>query len=67
MTFVALNMLFRVLNIFGNIILITEYDRTKHYIPRVPLWRRIFYPVLTAVIFWTYPNHAERKLPPNWA
>ncbi|KAJ4405028.1 hypothetical protein N0V82_010390 [Gnomoniopsis sp. IMI 355080] len=65
--FVGLNMLFRVINILGNIILISEYDRTKHYVPRIPIWRRFMNPILTALIFWTYPQHAERKFGPDWA
>ncbi|CAN8097774.1 unnamed protein product [Discula destructiva] len=65
--FVALNMLFRVINILGNIILLNEYDRTKHHVPRIPIWRRFMNPVLTALIFWTYPQHVERKSAPELA
>lgn len=64
--FIALNMLFRLGNIVGNIVLISEYDRTKHYVPRIPIWRRFMNPILTALIFWTYPQHAERRFPPDW-
>lgn len=67
MAFVGLNMLFRVFNIIGNVILISDYDRTRHYVPRIPIWRRFMNPFLTALIFWTYPQHAERKFPPDWA
>lgn len=66
MVFIALNMLFRLLNILGNAILIFEYDRTRHYVPRIPIWRRFMNPILTALIFWTYPQHAERKFAPSW-
>lgn len=67
MIFIGLNMLFRLLNIIGNVVLICDYDRTKHYVPRIPIWRRFMNPVLTALIFWTYPQHAERKFPPDWS
>ena len=60
-------MLFRLLNIIGNIVLISEYDRTRHYVPRIPIWRRFMNPILTALIFWTYPQHAERKFPPDYS
>lgn len=62
----GINMFFRLLNIIGNIVLITEYDRTRHYVPRIPIWRRFMNPILTALIFWTYPQHAERKFPPDY-
>lgn len=65
--FIGLNMLFRVFNIIGNIIFMFEYDRTKHYVPRIPLWRRFTNTLLTTFIFWTYPQHAERKFGPDWA
>lgn len=66
LTFLALNILFRILNVLGNIILLCEYDRTRHYVPRIPVWRRFMNPMLTALIFWTYPQHAERKRAPDW-
>lgn len=64
--FIALNILFRLGNVLGNIVLISEYDRTKHYVPRIPIWRRFMNPILTALIFWTYPQHAERRFAPDW-
>lgn len=67
LAFVALNMLFRILNVLGNIVLLTEYDRTRHYIPRISAWRRFMNPLLTTLIFWTYPQHTERKRGPDWA
>ncbi|KAI3396488.1 hypothetical protein diail_12108 [Diaporthe ilicicola] len=63
----GVNMVFRLVNVIGNIILISEYDRTRHYVPRIPIWRRFMNPVLTALIFWTYPQHAERKFPPDYS
>ncbi|KLU87942.1 hypothetical protein MAPG_06932, partial [Magnaporthiopsis poae ATCC 64411] len=63
-----LNTLFRLLNVLGNIILMCEYQRTNHYLPKgmIPFWRRITNPIADALIFWTYPQSVEQKYPPHW-
>lgn len=64
----SLNLLFRLLNVLGNIILMCEYQRTNHYLPKrmIPFWRRITNPLADALIFWTYPQSVEQKYPPHW-
>ncbi len=59
---------FRFLNVLGNILLWMEYDRSRHYHPRMPRWRKYFVnPVTSTLIFWTYPESVEQKyrLPPR--
>ncbi|KAL8337497.1 hypothetical protein RB601_006979 [Gaeumannomyces tritici] len=64
----SLNLVFRLLNVLGNIILMCEYQRTNHYLPKrmIPFWRRITNPLADALIFWTYPQSVEQKYPPHW-
>lgn len=61
LAFVALNMLFRFLNVVGNVLLFFSYDRTRHYLPRVPFWRKPINAVLTGLVIWTYPQHIYRQ------
>lgn len=62
--FVAFNMLFRLLNVLGNLLLLSGYDRTQHHLPRVPVLRRVFVnPILTGLLFWAYPQHIYRRFP----
>lgn len=61
---VALNMVFRLVNVLGNMLILTDYDRTRHHLPHVPSWRRrLVNPVLTGLIIWTYPEHVEELGP----
>ncbi len=50
----------------GNVVLTCEYDVTKHHIPHPPLFRRLVNPLMSGLIFWTYPQAVERKFPPEW-
>lgn len=64
LVFVALNVLFRLLNVLGDILLLSGYDRTQHHLPRVPVLRRVFVnPVLTGLLLWTYPQHIYSRFP----
>lgn len=58
--------LFRLLNCIGNILLMFEYNMTKHYVPEIPLRRRILNYLITGLIYWTYPQCVEQKYPPDF-
>ncbi|KAK0614852.1 hypothetical protein B0T17DRAFT_477610, partial [Bombardia bombarda] len=57
----CLNILFRLFNVVGNMILICSYDKTRYHRPNLPLWRRILNPIACLFIFWTYPQALERR------
>jgi hypothetical protein len=59
---------FRLLNVIGNILLMFEYDLTKHHRPKIYVLRRVLVnPLLSGLIYWTYPQSAEQKYPPNYS
>lgn len=60
MALIGTNMAFRLLNIMGNIVLLSDYDRAAHYLPQIPIWRVFMNPLVTALILWTWPMHAAR-------
>lgn len=64
-----LNSFFRFLNVLGNLILVCEYRRVNHFLPKhmIPFWRRITNPIMNFLIFWTYPQSVEQKYPPHWS
>ncbi|KAH8884930.1 hypothetical protein GQ53DRAFT_696760 [Thozetella sp. PMI_491] len=62
----AFNMLFRMVNVLGNIVLATEYDITLHDRPHMAPWRRFVNPLISGLIFWTYPQSLEQKYPPDY-
>lgn len=61
--FIGLNMLFRLLNIMGNIVLLCRYDWTKHHVPGISIWDRITGPILMVLVMWTWPQCIERTSP----
>ncbi|KAK3935157.1 hypothetical protein QBC46DRAFT_56428 [Diplogelasinospora grovesii] len=62
----ALNMFFRLLNAFGNIVLLFEYDMTRAHRPTASTWRKTVHPFAMALIRWTYPQAMEQKYPPDY-
>ncbi|KAK7731797.1 hypothetical protein SLS53_008618 [Cytospora paraplurivora] len=60
MALIGTNMVFRLFNIMGNIVLLCDYDRAAHYLPQIPIWRVFINPLVTALILWTWPMHAAR-------
>ncbi|KAK3321317.1 hypothetical protein B0T19DRAFT_263533 [Cercophora scortea] len=56
----VLYMLFRLINLAGNIILMGGYDITRCTRGNVPRWRRLIDPVLRALVFWTYPQSIQK-------
>ncbi|ROV97341.1 hypothetical protein VMCG_06897 [Cytospora schulzeri] len=61
--FIGLNMLFRLLNIMGNIALLCKYDWTKHHVPGASTWNRVKGPMLMMLVMWTWPQCIERTSP----
>ena len=49
------------MNMLGNIFLVFEYDHTTHYLPKIPIWRRLVNSVISVFIFWTYPDVVVQK------
>ncbi|KAK8038516.1 hypothetical protein PG993_006927 [Apiospora rasikravindrae] len=66
LVFFTINMLFRLLNCIGNVFLMFEYNITKHYMPEIPLRRRMLNYLITGLIYWTYPQCVEQKYPPDF-
>lgn len=60
--FIAFNMISRLLNVLGNIILWAEYDFSKHSFKGTPWWqRKLLNRVMFMLIFWTYPQSLEQR------
>ncbi|KAI1843228.1 hypothetical protein JX265_012198 [Neoarthrinium moseri] len=66
LAFFATNMLFRLFNCIGNIVLTLGYDMTKHYAPQITLRRRLMNLLMTGLIYWTYPQCVEQRYPPDF-
>ncbi|KAK4139621.1 uncharacterized protein C8A04DRAFT_15706 [Dichotomopilus funicola] len=62
----ALNTLFRLLNLIGNILLLGRLDTTSRNRSAIPAWRRPLHSLATALVMWTYPQSLEQKLPPDF-
>ncbi|KUI53211.1 hypothetical protein VP1G_00833 [Cytospora mali] len=58
-TFIGLNMLFRLLYVIGSIVLLCRYDWTKHHVPGISIWCRVTGPILMLMIMWTWPHYIE--------
>lgn len=58
--------IFRLLNFIGNIVLLCEYDMTKHYAPQQSLKRRLLNMLMAGLIYWTYPQCVEQRYPPDY-
>ncbi|KAL2158765.1 hypothetical protein VTH06DRAFT_3956 [Thermothelomyces fergusii] len=59
----ALNMLFRLLNVLGNIVLLVGFDITTSYRSGISIWKRSVHYLASGLILWTYPRVAEEKYP----
>ncbi|KAI5928228.1 hypothetical protein F4810DRAFT_719887 [Camillea tinctor] len=66
LVFFSLNALFRLLNCIGNVVLIYEYDMTKHYVPGQSLRRKLLNMLMAGLIYWTYPQCVEQRYPPDY-
>lgn len=67
LVFVALSMLFRLINVLGNILLSTGYDRTRHHLPYVSPLRRVINIFMTGLIIYTYPRHVHKRFVPLYS
>ncbi|KAK0625847.1 hypothetical protein B0T14DRAFT_387916, partial [Immersiella caudata] len=59
LTMWALNMLFRFLNVLGNLIVLSGYEMTRRHRPNPGIWRKMAHPLLSRLVFWTYPQSLE--------
>ncbi|KAF4977552.1 hypothetical protein FZEAL_5923 [Fusarium zealandicum] len=64
--FVACNIMFRLLNVLGNTILVSEYKLWRRYRPGRSLARRALYQIIAFLVFWTYPQSVEQRYPGKW-
>ncbi|GAB1313700.1 F-box domain-containing protein [Madurella fahalii] len=62
----ALNMLFRLFNVLGNLVILFSVDTSERYRTGAPLWKKPLYTAARACVFWTYPQSLEQKLPPDY-
>ncbi|KAI1337377.1 hypothetical protein F5Y15DRAFT_160240 [Xylariaceae sp. FL0016] len=67
LAFFALNALFRLFNCIGNVVLMYEYDMTRHHVPQQTLRRRLLNMLMAGLIYWTYPQCVEQKYPPDYS
>ncbi|KAI2465607.1 hypothetical protein F4781DRAFT_18620 [Annulohypoxylon bovei var. microspora] len=66
LVFYAVNVIFRLLNFIGNIVLMCEYDMTKHYVPQQSLKRKLLNMLMAGLIYWTYPQCVEQRYSPDY-
>ncbi|KAI1214320.1 uncharacterized protein F4807DRAFT_455961 [Annulohypoxylon truncatum] len=66
LVFYGVNVMFRLLNFIGNIVLMYEYDMTKHYVPQLSLRRKLLNMLMAGLIYWTYPQCVEQRYPPDY-
>ncbi|KAL2131948.1 hypothetical protein VTI74DRAFT_4403 [Chaetomium olivicolor] len=57
----CMNMLFRFLNLLGNIVLLCRVDVTDRRRTISPAWMRPFHYLATGLVIWTYPQYLEEK------
>ncbi|OTA96303.1 hypothetical protein M434DRAFT_375123 [Hypoxylon sp. CO27-5] len=66
LVFYGINVIFRLVNFIGNIVLMCEYDMTKHYVPERSLKRKLLNALMAGLIYWTYPQCVEQRYPPDY-
>ncbi|KAM0224532.1 hypothetical protein ACHAQD_002107 [Fusarium lateritium] len=64
--FIACNIIFRFINILGNILLAAEYELWRRFRPGQSMPRRALNKMIAFLIFWTYPPSIEQKYPGRW-
>ncbi|KAL2265108.1 hypothetical protein VTJ83DRAFT_6208 [Remersonia thermophila] len=57
----VLNMLFRLLNLLGNVLLVSGFVTTKWKRSTIPRWLRPFHALAAGLVMWTYPQSLEQK------
>ncbi|KAL6357435.1 hypothetical protein LRP88_07601 [Fusarium phalaenopsidis] len=64
--FVVSNIMFRVVNVLGNAILMSEYKLWRRHRPNQSLVQRALNKTAAILVFWTYPQSVEQKYPGKW-
>ncbi|KAI0879971.1 uncharacterized protein GGS22DRAFT_193747 [Annulohypoxylon maeteangense] len=65
LVFYAVNMIFRLLNFIGNVLLMFRYDITKHYVPQQSPMRKLLNMLMAGLIYWTDPHFIVQRYPPE--
>jgi hypothetical protein len=61
----VLNMLFRLINVAGNVVFLFRFDTTTRNRLGIPFWKRPFHYLATALVMWTCPQSLEQTFPPE--
>ncbi|KAH6851353.1 hypothetical protein B0I37DRAFT_306454 [Chaetomium sp. MPI-CAGE-AT-0009] len=61
----VLNMVFRLMNVVGNLIIFLTFDTTQRNWSDIPVWKRLFHYLATGFVIWTCPQSLEQMYPPN--
>ncbi|KAJ9143314.1 hypothetical protein NKR23_g6472 [Pleurostoma richardsiae] len=61
--FIGINMMFRFLNVLGNVLLCCDYDITSRYVPGLSSRQRAGNKWASALVLWTYPEVAKQEFP----
>ncbi|PKS05599.1 hypothetical protein jhhlp_008117 [Lomentospora prolificans] len=65
LAFCGLNLLFRLFNTLGNLILLSEFKFWRRKKPDLPLTHRFINCVVAGLVFWTYPRAIEQSYTPH--
>jgi hypothetical protein len=58
--------MFRVVNVLGNAVLMSEYKLWRRHRPNQSLAQRALNKTAAILVFWTYPQSVEQKYPGKW-
>ncbi|KAI8724554.1 F-box domain-containing protein [Fusarium sp. LHS14.1] len=64
--FVVSNIIFRVVNVLGNTVLMSEYKLWRRHRPGQSPVQRVLSKTAAILVFWTYPQSVEQKYPGKW-
>ncbi|RTE71779.1 hypothetical protein BHE90_013819 [Fusarium euwallaceae] len=64
--FVVSNIMFRVVNVLGNAVLMSEYKVWRRHRPGQSPAQRVLSKIAAILVFWTYPQSVEQKYPGKW-
>ncbi|RGP60300.1 hypothetical protein FLONG3_10929 [Fusarium longipes] len=64
--FIGSNIIFRSLNILGNMFLVSEYQLWRRFQPKQSRFRKVLNKAAAFLMFWTYPPSIEQRFPGKW-
>ncbi|KAL2105068.1 hypothetical protein VUR80DRAFT_9063 [Thermomyces stellatus] len=65
LSFCGINLAFRLMNVIGNILLISEPPLWRRNKPGLPRARRLLNLLVALLVFWTYPRAVEQSYQPR--